>query len=226
MADAYIGWDELEEPEASAVALPENERLATLLTERTRLETELNRLLGREPPSEDDKREQARFPMPIHTPESRMEDRRRAREEQRARAAAKRALERARLGGARGRDAARRSQAPAGASGNPARGAAAGRDAPAAGRVGGGGARATGRQEKSVHERWAEQRRAALKASLAARRAEWALFDQRSEHARELAAAVSSARRREEREVEAHLDQRAENGRRRRVTDDRGWLDA
>src|SRR6478735_11123347 len=97
MTDAYMGWDELEEPEAPAVALLDNERLATLLTERTRLESELNRLLGREPPSDEDKREQARFPMPIHTPESRMEDRRRAREEQRARAAAKRALERARL---------------------------------------------------------------------------------------------------------------------------------
>src|SRR3954451_20069916 len=101
MADAYISWDELDEPEASpqvtAGAVPNNERLTKLLTERARLERELNRLLGREPPSGDQKREHARFPMPIHTAESRMEDRRRALEEQRARAAAKRALENARL---------------------------------------------------------------------------------------------------------------------------------
>src|SRR4051812_24471126 len=97
MADAYIGWDELDEPEAAAVAVPSNDRLAKLLVERARLERELNRLLGREPSSDDEKRENARFPMPIHTAESRMEDRRIALEEQRARAAAKRALERARL---------------------------------------------------------------------------------------------------------------------------------
>src|SRR5580765_5722788 len=101
MADAYVSWDEFDEPEASpqgtAGAVANNERLTELLTERARLEGELNRLLGREPSSDDEKRENARFPMPIHTAESRMEDRRRALAEQRARAAAKRALENARL---------------------------------------------------------------------------------------------------------------------------------
>ena len=82
------------------------------------------------------------------------------------------------------------------------------------------------RVAESVHERWAEQRRAALKASVAARRAEWALFDSAaSTH-------VSSPRRcrapagvRNGRSRRTSISA-AENGRRRRVTDDMGSLDA
>ena len=216
MADAYIGWDELDEQEASANAVANNERLAKLLTERARLERELNRLLGREPSSEDEKRENARFPMPIHTPESRMEDRRRALEEQRARAAAKRALERAQLQAheeARRADQKRLQER-----------AAIQRDAlqRAEGRRRQDSLEAAERARRladGIHERWAAQRRAALKAKEDARRAEWTLFDHRSARFRELAAAKTDARRREERDVQAHLDRRAENGRRRHPTD-------
>jgi hypothetical protein len=219
MADAYISWDELDEPETSpqvtAGAVPNNERLTKLLTERARLERELNRLLGREPPSEDEKRENARFPMPIHTAKSRMEDRRLALEEQRARAAAKRALENARL---HALDEARRVdqkrlQERAAIQRDMLQRAEARRrqDSLEA-------AERARRLAEGIQERWATQRRAALRAREAARRAEWTLFDQRSERHRELAAAVSHARRREERDVQAHLDRRAENGRRRRLT--------
>jgi len=106
----YVGWEELEQdagPEASGAAergeLPADElaqheaRLAELMAERTKLEQRLLKLLGKAPPDADERRENARFPMPIHTAESRMEDRRLAREEERARAAARRALERMRL---------------------------------------------------------------------------------------------------------------------------------
>ncbi|MDA0165726.1 hypothetical protein OM076_35995 [Solirubrobacter ginsenosidimutans] len=215
MADAYIGWEELDEPEVSAVAVPSNERLAMLLTERARLERELNRLLGREPASDDEMRENARFPMPIHTAESRMEDRRLALEEQRARAAVKRALERVRL---QSRDEARRIdqkrlQERAAIQRDALQQAEARRrqeSREAAGRA--------RRVAEGIRGRWAAQRRAALRASEAARRAEWTLFDERSERLRGLAAEASNARRREEREVQAHLDRRAENGRQRRST--------
>lgn len=215
MADAYISWDELDEPEASVGATPNNERLAKLLAERARLECDLNRLLGREPASEDETRENARFPMPIHTAESRMEDRRLALEELRARAAAKRALEHARLQAldeARHVDRKRLQER-----------AAIQRDAlqQAEARRRQNSLEAAERARRladGIQERWVAQRRAALKAREAARRAEWTLFEQRCERFRELAAAVSDARRREERNVHAHLDRRAENGRRRRLT--------
>lgn len=218
MADAYISWDELDEPEASAGAVPNNERLAKLIAERARLERELNRLLGREPSSEDEKRENARFPMPIHTAESRMEDRRLALEEQRARAAAKRALERAQM---QARDEARRidqkrQQERAAIQRDALQRAEARRR-----RESLEAAERARRVAEGIQERWVTQRRAALRAREAARRAEWTLFDQRCERFRTLAAAVSDARRREERDVQAHLDQRAENGRRRRSTDSR-----
>ena len=100
-----------------------------------------------------------------------MEDRRRAREEQRARAAAERALERARLQAHR-RHAARRSQTPAGAGGDPARGAAAGRRRAGGGRrVRGGRTCTSGRRGRP--ERWAAQRRVALRPARPRARAEW-----------------------------------------------------
>ena len=85
-----MGWEELDdEPEAlRRRAAATNEQLAALMRERARLESEHKRLLGSEPPSDEEMREQARFPMPIHTAESRMEDRALAREKERARAAA------------------------------------------------------------------------------------------------------------------------------------------
>src|SRR6185503_17654315 len=97
----YLGWEELDEQQQAPVAASDagdvTSRLAVLMRERARLEEHMLRLLGKAPKRADEAREEARFPMPIHTAESRMEDRRVAREQERARAAARRALEAARI---------------------------------------------------------------------------------------------------------------------------------
>jgi hypothetical protein len=107
---AYLGWDDLEDEAAAAFAPaagpsdsldqvdPEGRaKLTALFAERQALEDKLMRLLGKAPPTPDDKRKDAMFPMPIHTAESRLVDKKAASEEQRARALARRAIERARI---------------------------------------------------------------------------------------------------------------------------------
>jgi hypothetical protein len=99
----YLGWEELDDgprPDCvdhSADPIEGWQALQALLKERSQIEQQLMKLLGKAPPDPADARETARFPMPIHTAESRMADRRAALEEQRARAAARRSQERLRL---------------------------------------------------------------------------------------------------------------------------------
>ncbi|WP_437293992.1 hypothetical protein [Sorangium sp. So ce426] len=214
---AYIAWDELEEEEEAgeppAPPLPRNERLAALLAERARLERELGRLLGKEPVSEEDKRENARFPMPIHTAQSRMDDRRITIEELRASTARRRALERARLRMLEEQQRADRKheQERAAVQRELLRIADERRRRELLEQI-----ERERRVSEGIQKRWADQRRAALQVRENARRAEWTLFDERSERFRELAAAVSEARNRERAELHARLDRRAARGRRRR----------
>lgn len=118
MAD-YLSWDELEDEEENgasspgtpwrtpqgepssalleAVDEPARDKLSLLMKERARLEKQLMTLLGKAPPSEEDRRKDLMFPMPIHTAETRLAERQAAREEQRARALTRRSMERSRL---------------------------------------------------------------------------------------------------------------------------------
>lgn len=99
----YLGWEELDDgprpdrDDRSADPIEGWQALQALLKERSKIEQHLMKLLGKAPPDPADAREDARFPMPIHTAESRMADRRAAHEEERARAAARRSQERLRL---------------------------------------------------------------------------------------------------------------------------------
>lgn len=98
----YLSWEELDESQAASPPLDDaaealSPELRALMEERAKLEQKFLRLIGKAPPDPQDAREKARFPMPIHTVESRLADRQRAREEERARAAARRALEAAKL---------------------------------------------------------------------------------------------------------------------------------
>lgn len=122
---AYFGWDDLDDDAAMGAAVPESsgaasklgattepgspdspverleqdarDKLTALFAERQALEDKLMRLLGKAPATGDDKRKDAMFPMPIHTAESRLADKKAMREEQRARALTRRAMERARI---------------------------------------------------------------------------------------------------------------------------------
>jgi hypothetical protein len=218
-ADAYIGWDELEEADDEPVTerdllTPCNERLAVLLTERIRLERELNRLLGKGPPSDEEARENIRFPMPIHTAESRMEDRRIANEQLRASLASRRALERSRLRLLEERQRAeRKREEERSAIQRELLRAEEERQRLEALEL----LERRRRVSEAILERWGEQRRAALRAREAARRAEWTLFDEKSARCRELAAVVSDARNRDHAAVHARLDRRAERGRGKRA---------
>ncbi|HTV17051.1 MAG TPA: hypothetical protein VMG12_00230 [Polyangiaceae bacterium] len=216
----YIAWEELEvEPAASvepglAGAAPEDpaevarhERLAKLMSERARLEKELMRLLGKAPADPEEERDKARFPMPIHSAESRLEDRRLAQAEERASAAARRSLERIRLrlDGERQRADAKREQEGA-------------RLSAASLERSGERLRSERHQDwvrgllaqQAIQRRWDEQRRLALVERSDARRSEQQRFDERSTERRERALERRAERREEERAVAERLDRRHE----------------
>jgi hypothetical protein len=218
--ESYVGWDELDDDDpvggdrpGLAEAAAGNDRLATLLTERARLVRELDRLLGREPPSDDDKRENARFPMPIHTAESRLEERRLAREEVRVRAAAKRALEAARLRAREenARAAHKREQEREAVQREVLRRVEEARRRELVDDL-----KRARRLAETLAQRWSIQRGAALRARETARRAEWTVFDERSRRMRERAEAVSAERKRDWDEFYRRLDERAERARQSR----------
>jgi hypothetical protein len=213
-SESYLSWDEFDEDASIAPPDPPHDaRLATLLAERERLARELDRLLGNAPPSDDEARENARFPMPIHTAESRLEDRRRANEELRARAAMRRALEARRLQILEEKERAdrKRQQEREAIQRELLRVAEENRRRELVEDM-----KRSRRLAELVQHRWLAQRRAALRSREAARRAEWTVFDERSARMRELAAAVSAERNRERAEIHKRLDDRAERARLRR----------
>lgn len=232
MVNPYLSWEELDDgveaaQACAAVAVepapnPTNERLSELAAERARIERRLMELLGKAPPSGEKARDAARFPMPIHTAESRLEDRRVARAEEQARAAARRAMERNRIAA---QEVAERAEAKKEHERTLIQAQAQRRkDASARQERRGAWLRALHVQE-AMHERWAEQRSAALKAGSQSRRQGGVLFEQRSQSARERALSRLHERREEEAAFASRLDQRsqrkssadASDGGRRRV---------
>lgn len=222
----YLGWEELEEaagtaaepaPDAagppsdaaepaSDAAQQHEARLASLMAERARLEQRLLKLLGKAPPDADERRENARFPMPIHTAESRMEDRRLSREEERARAAARRALERTRLRAADEQDRAetKRDQERA------VLGAIALRETENRRRQEHQADWLRGlRVQAAIQEHWAEQRWSALLVRTAARRQELAAFDEHTIRRTSRALERLAVRQRQDDEVTERLDRRS-----------------
>jgi len=205
---AYLSWEELADPDESAhdtesvpvdaSALETNPRLSQLSRERARIEQRLMELLGKAPPSGEKARDAARFPMPIHTAESRLADRKNAREQDLARAAARRAAERARIAAA---EVASREQAKKQYERLLIQAQAQRRkDASARQERHGDWLRALHAQD-AMHARWAEQRSTALRAGSETKRRTQALFEQHSQDLRERAL----SRRREQREAEAAL---------------------
>jgi hypothetical protein len=193
----YLSWEELDEEQPILAGNVEEaggvqSQLAVLMRERAGLEEHMLRLLGKAPQRPDEAREQARFPMPIHTPESRMEDRRIARENERARAAARRALEAARIRAEEERQHHQRKR-------DREREVIQQQIIQYADSL-----RKVERQqeraraslaEELIRNRWAEQREAARRARDEARRQEWILFEQRSVQGRETAMERYRARR-------------------------------
>ena len=221
----YLGWEELEEaagataePATDAAGVPSDladptsdaaqqheARLATLMADRARLEHRLLKLLGKAPPDADERRENARFPMPIHTAESRMEDRRIAREEERARAAARRALERTRLRAADEQERAetKRDQERAVIQ------AIALHETENRRRQERTADWLRGlRVQTAIQEHWAEQRWTALLARTAARRQELAAFDEHTIRRTSRALERLTVRQRQDDEVTERLDRR------------------
>ena len=233
---AYLGWEDLDDdapasPSSSGstvdtaepaspldgVATEARSKLTSLFAERQALEEKLMRLLGKAPATLDDKRKDAMFPMPIHTPESRLADKKAAREEQRARALARRALERARIrvAGERASEEEKREterkilQAEALL-----------------------GAEQLRRQERhdawlralrireGMHSRWTAQRDLALRRQQVERVQARAAFDASNEKRRQEALADLRERRHEEAMFQARLDARA-----RRKNTETDWRD-
>ena len=215
----YLGWEELEEaggataepaPDAAEpapdAAQQHESRLAALMAERARLEQRLLKLLGKAPPDADERRENARFPMPIHTAESRMEDRRIAREEERARAAARRALERTRLRAADEQDRAEAKHDQERAVIQ----AVALRETENRRRQERQADWLRGlRVQAAIQDNWAEQRWTALVARTAARRHELAAFDEHTIRRTSRALERLAIRRRQDDEVNERLDRRS-----------------
>jgi hypothetical protein len=215
----YLGWEELEEAAGAAAeptpdaaepapdaAQQHESRLAGLMAERARLEQRLLKLLGKAPPDADERRENARFPMPIHTAESRMEDRRLAREEERARAAARRALERTRLRAADEQDRAEAKHDQERAVIQ----AIALRETENRRRQERQADWLRGlRVQAAIQDSWAEQRWSALLARTAARRQELAAFDEHTIRRTSRALERLAVRQRQDDEVTERLDRRS-----------------
>jgi hypothetical protein len=207
----YLAWEELDDggrpahDTASADPIEGWETLQELLKERAKIEQHLMKLLGKAPPDPADARETARFPMPIHTAESRMADRRAAQEEERARAAAKRSQERLRL---RAREERERLEQK--------------RDAEAAilkaqAQRAADARRAEERRQDharavQVHailrQAWEEQRVGALRNRQEAERLQWSHFMDRKLRCLERASARVARRRADDRKLSARLDSR------------------
>jgi hypothetical protein len=213
----YLSWEELEQDDLPVSdGLVDNDavtaQLASLLRQRARLEEDMLRLLGKAPAHPDEARERALFPMPVHTPESRMEDRRIARENERAHAAERRALEAARIKAQEDREHLQRKRdlereaiqqqvlRTAEQNRKEQRQQHAARESLAA---------------QLVFQRWTLQRTAARRARDASRRQEWLFFEQHAELCRESAAERSRMRRDELAELEARLARRSEQVARR-----------
>lgn len=208
----YVSWEELDEvgtePAPEGPTLPVNdERIAALMAERAKLERRMLELLGKAEPSPDQERDALRFPMPIHTAESRLEDRRIAREQERAAAAARRALERARIRAReeREREQAKREHERARLAAEAARRAEQQRRAE--------------RQQESAREqlarevilrRWAELRSSALRNRERSHYRDFAVFELRNERNRERALLKLLERRAAERAIAERLDRRLE----------------
>jgi hypothetical protein len=207
----YLGWDELDEdarPErdvGSVDPISGWDALQALLKERSHVERQLMKLLGKAPPEPDDAREAARFPMPIHTAESRMADRRAAREEERARAAAKRSQERLRL---RAREEQERIQQKRDAEAAALRAAA--QRATDARRED--DRRQDHLRDVQVHtllrQAWEEQRLEALHDRQEAERLQWSHFIDRKTRCLDRARQLVAQRRAEERRLLARLESR------------------
>jgi hypothetical protein len=205
----YVSWEELEDsveaPEPTDAA-PANPKLAELVAERARLEQRLLELLGKAPPSAETTRDAARFPMPVHTVESRIEDRRAARADEQARALARRALERVRIAirELNEREEAKRQRERALIQAQTQKR----HDASIQQERHRDWLRTLHSQE-SIRQRWADQRATALRVSGEARHQSWALFEQRSQNCRERALLRYQNRRVEDAALAARLDRRA-----------------
>lgn len=205
----YLSWDEFDdtlEPRETIEVTQENQRLTVLLAERSRLEKRLLELLGKTPPSAENARDAARFPMPIHTAQSRLDDKRASRVEEQARAAARRARERVRIAELdqieRGNERRAREQALI-------RAEALRRAEERAQEE-----RARDRQnalqaQSLILERWSEQRKLATMTSVAEKAAQLEAFERHSEDTRAKAIERLILRRAEERKVAARLDARS-----------------
>jgi len=225
---SYLSWSELEEElEAPASTEPDapsglgiqgadaellkavpdaaRDRLSLLMTQRAKLEQQLLRLLGKAPPDAEEQRRNALFPMPVHTAESRLAQRKAEREEQRARALARRAQEASRL---RIREEAERQQGKREAERRRLRALAAARaDARRAFEQHEDWLRGL-RLQEGIRARWAEQREVALRAQQVARARMLKRFEGHDDRRRERALQSLHERQKAEAELSARLDRR------------------
>jgi hypothetical protein len=207
----YLGWEELDDglradgADRGADPIEGWDALQALLKERSQIEQQLMKLLGKAPPDPADARELARFPMPIHTAESRMADRQAAKEAERARAAAKRAQERSRL---RAREEQERLEQKREAEAEALKAFAQ--------RLADARRAEEGRQDHArevqvqalLRQAWEEQRIEALRSRQLAERLQWTHFLDRKIQCLERARARVARRREEDRKLAVRLESR------------------
>ena len=210
----YVTWQDLLDEETAIAPSggeapppppPLDPEIAALMAQRDALEHNLLQMLGKAPKSPEDQRRDRLFPMPVHTRESRIEDRKRQRAEERARELAQRALERAAVDE---REAVRRADARRLAEARAIEARAlheAARQRTLERRH---DAERRALEEATVRQRWEAQRTDAIRA----RSAQGALADRRlavrDEERRQRSIENVAARRNEERAIESRLDRR------------------